>query len=126
MTEREFMATVAAPGEARLFAAEILPELLAGQVGGLLDDVQLVVSELVTNAVRAGSPTIRLDIAPTPDGRLAIRVTDVAGGWPRPRAATAEDPGGRGLALVSAVASAWGARREERGKTVWAELTVPA
>ena len=129
MAEQEFPATVTAPAHARQFAAEALDGLLGRTVpAGLLDDVQLVVSELVTNAVRAGSPAVRLAISLAEEGRLTIRVTDAADGWPRPRDAATEDPGGRGLALVSAIAASWGADTDGTGtttKTVWAELAVP-
>jgi anti-sigma regulatory factor (Ser/Thr protein kinase) len=126
VTEREFAPTLAAPGEARHFATDTLTELLGDAVpDALSDDVALVVSELVTNAVRAGSPTIRLDVSVSPEHRVLVRVTDSAEGWPHPRDARIEDPGGRGLALVSAVATSWGARLDESSKTVWAELALP-
>jgi len=90
----------------------------------LCDDLELVVSELVTNAVRAGSPSIGVSMALEGD-RLVLRVSDEAGGWPEPRDADVYDTGGRGLPLVSAISASWGVRLSGTGKVVWAELLVP-
>lgn len=102
----------------------------------LLDDVALVVSELVGNAVRHG--------APVPDGgvlvsweldgsRLRIEVCDGGGGprglledeGPRPEAPLSAE-GGRGLAIVATIAVRWGRSVRDGLTCVEAELEVPA
>jgi anti-sigma regulatory factor (Ser/Thr protein kinase) len=91
----------------------------------LCDDLELIVSELVTNAVRAGSPTVVVSVG-TQEGRIVVRVSDEAAGWPEQREATIHDIGGRGLPLVSALSETWGVRMADTGKVVWAELKIPA
>ncbi len=125
-TEREFDADARAPAAARVFAKSALDDLLnAPPPAGLCDDVELVVSELVTNAVRAGSPTVIVSVS-LERTRIVVRVKDHAVGWPEERRAAVDDPGGRGLPLVSALSASWGVRLVETGKVVWAELAVPA
>ncbi|MGW1668668.1 SpoIIE family protein phosphatase [Streptomyces sp. NPDC002324] len=88
---------------------------------------ELVVSELVTNAIRYGRPPIRLRLIR--DRTLLCEVSDSGGTTPHLRRARVFDEGGRGLLLVAQLAEHWGTRRVRRGKTVWAELndsaTVP-
>jgi anti-sigma regulatory factor (Ser/Thr protein kinase) len=86
-------------------------------------DGLLVVSELVTNAVRHGRPPARLEVTGEP-GRVLLRVHDAAPRPPAPRAATGDRPGGRGLHLVAALTADWGCtpHRDGPGKYVWAEL----
>ncbi len=124
-TEREFVAGPRAPGVARSFAKATLAALLAPVPPTLYDDLELIVSELVTNAVRAGSPTVRVALS-VERTRVVVRVSDEAAGWPQQRAAGVNDPGGRGLPLVSALSATWGVRPAACGKVVWAELAVPA
>lgn len=85
----------------------------------------LVLSELVTNAVRQSDGPVRITLS-AGDDDLLLEVTD---GNPRlPRLAFPEEdsPGGRGLLLVEMLASAWGVREEREGKTVWARLARSA
>ncbi len=125
-TERTFDADSRTPSQARGFAKAALPELIGGRVPqALYDDVELIVSELITNAVRAGSPSIHLALS-YERTRVVLRVSDRAVGWPHERSSAATDPGGRGLPLVSALSAAWGVRLVPGGKIVWAELAVPA
>jgi anti-sigma regulatory factor (Ser/Thr protein kinase) len=125
-TEREFEADPRAPAAARVFAKAALAELLERpSPTALCDDLELVVSELVTNAVRAGSPVVTVAVS-LERTRIVVRVSDHAVGWPEEREAAADDPGGRGLPLVSALSASWGVRLIESGKVVWAELAVPA
>jgi len=87
-------------------------------------DVELCVTELVTNVIRhlgEGTPVrVRIALA---DGRIRVQVTD-----PDPRAlpvllhATESDESGRGLALLDAVAARWGVEQGEADKTVWCEV----
>lgn len=124
-TEQRFAGESASPAAARGFATSVLNELLPAPIARTLcDDIELVVSELVTNAVRAGSPAIHVAVAHE-NNRIVVRVRDEAPGWPEQRDAGVSDPTGRGLALVSAICAAWGVRLAANGKIVWAELAVP-
>lgn len=92
---------------------------------------ELVLSELVTNALRVRVPSDRLvgvRIARlVEDGLLRLEVSDAGEGKPEVRAPGEDETGGRGLLLVEALAHRWGF--EERacgiGKTVWVELKAP-
>jgi anti-sigma regulatory factor (Ser/Thr protein kinase) len=80
----------------------------------------LIVSELVTNAVRyGGSGPVQLRLLRGES--LVCEVTDHSNSSPRIRRAGASEEGGRGLFLVARYSHAWGARYRTRGKTVWAE-----
>ncbi|WP_431947058.1 SpoIIE family protein phosphatase [Actinacidiphila sp. bgisy167] len=85
---------------------------------------ELLVSELVTNAIRYGSPPVRLRLIR--DRRLICEVGDGSSTSPHVRRALETDEGGRGLYLVSQLASLWGTRYHARGKTNWAEQPLPA
>ncbi|MGW5640528.1 ATP-binding SpoIIE family protein phosphatase, partial [Streptomyces sp. NPDC003832] len=82
---------------------------------------ELVVSELVTNAIRYGRPPIRLRLIH--DGALMCEVSDAGSTTPHLRRADTYDEGGRGLLLVAQLAEHWGTRHARQGKTVWAELS---
>ncbi|MFE3828861.1 ATP-binding protein [Streptomyces sp. NPDC059092] len=98
---------------------------LAGDTGAT---AALLLSELVTNALRHGSPPGR-EIAVTlfrADGLFRVEVEDAGESLPSPRVPGADDECGRGLALVAALADDWGvAPRRGPGKRVWALLKVP-
>jgi serine phosphatase RsbU (regulator of sigma subunit)/anti-sigma regulatory factor (Ser/Thr protein kinase) len=90
----------------------------------LLDSVELVVTELVTNAVLHGAAPIRLTLAVL-DGTVRVEVRDVGRRMPLQMPATGETMTGRGLALVSALSSGnWGVRPDREGKSVWAEVSA--
>ncbi|MDX3072930.1 SpoIIE family protein phosphatase [Streptomyces sp. MI02-7b] len=80
---------------------------------------ELLVSELVTNAIRYGRPPLRLRLIH--ERTLILEVSDGSNTSPHARRALETDEGGRGLFLVAQVAKLWGTRYEERGKTIWAE-----
>ncbi|WP_030991316.1 SpoIIE family protein phosphatase [Streptomyces sp. NRRL WC-3744] len=80
---------------------------------------ELIVSELVTNAIRYGSPPIRLRMIR--DRSLMCEVSDGSSTAPHLRNARSIDEGGRGLALVAQLAARWGTRFGRRGKTIWSE-----
>lgn len=123
-TQQTFDGGPKTPAAARRFATTSVDTLLGPRVTeSLRDDVELVVSELVTNAVRAASSSVDVSIA-LENSRIAVRVADRAPGWPQERLAGIHDTGGRGLTLVSAMSAAWGVRMTETGKIVWAEITV--
>jgi anti-sigma regulatory factor (Ser/Thr protein kinase) len=123
--ERDFAGGSTAPADARHFARAALADLVGDAATGVLgEDVELIVSELVTNSVRAQSPMVRVALS-FAGATLLVSVVDEAAGWPEQREAGVHDTGGRGLPLVSAISTSWGVRMLETGKTVWAELDVP-
>ncbi|MGW6359658.1 SpoIIE family protein phosphatase [Streptomyces sp. NPDC055092] len=81
----------------------------------------LVVSELVTNAIRYGAAPITLRLIRDTVG-VICEISDAGPAAPHLRHAKAVDEGGRGLLLCATVAENWGVRYSEEGKTVWAEL----
>ena len=86
-----------------------------------LDDVALVVSELVTNAVVHGEGDITLDVV-VDDDSVHVEVADREPHLPDQPHAALDAESGRGLLLVSRVATQWGVRRTSPGKVVWAHL----
>jgi anti-anti-sigma factor len=101
-------------------------DALAGDVpDGLLSDVKLLVSELVTNSVRhaglGGDQQVSVAISMDP-ARLRIEVTDPGSGFEgRPMVAEPDMESGRGLFLVEHLANRWGTRHDD-GMTVWFEI----
>lgn len=92
-------------------------------LGDLAMTSELIVSELVTNAVRYATPPIRLRLIL--DARLTCEVSDASSTAPRLRHARIMDEGGRGLFLVAQLAHRWGARYTADGKIIWAEQELP-
>ncbi|MBG6087689.1 SpoIIE family protein phosphatase [Actinomadura viridis] len=84
---------------------------------------ELVVSELVTNAIRYGEPPIRLRLIHTTG--LICEVSDSSNTAPHLRRARIFDEGGRGLLLVAQLTRRWGTRHTSHGKTIWAEQSLP-
>jgi CheY-like chemotaxis protein len=87
----------------------------------LLDDAELLTTELVNNAVLHTDSSIELRLR-LRQGRVRIAVRDSGGGLPERRSGDLEATGGRGLLLVAAMATDWGATAGPDGKTVWFEL----
>ncbi|MEV5407830.1 SpoIIE family protein phosphatase [Thermopolyspora sp. NPDC052614] len=91
-----------------------------------LDDAvfvtELIVSELVTNAIRHAAPPIHLRLIH--DRALICEVSDNSGTVPHLRRARAMDEGGRGLLLVAQLTDRWGTRQSATGKIIWAEQTI--
>ncbi|MFE1952740.1 MULTISPECIES: SpoIIE family protein phosphatase [Streptomyces] len=107
-------------GRAREYTRERLTDW---GLEALVDTTELLVSELVTNALRYGEGEIRLRLLL--DHTLVCEVWDAGLVQPRRRRARDTDEGGRGLQLVGLLSAAWGSRRTPRGKTVWFELALP-
>ncbi len=84
---------------------------------------ELVVSELVTNAIRYGEPRIELRLIR--HDVLTCEVSDGSSTSPRLRHARTTDEGGRGLFLVAQMTRRWGTRSTPCGKTIWAEQEIP-
>lgn len=85
---------------------------------------ELLVSELVTNALRHGAGSIRLSLRAR-CGMVRCEVEDAGATVPRVRRSGEGDEGGRGLRLVSMLSSGWGSTRTPTGKVVWFELLAP-
>jgi serine phosphatase RsbU (regulator of sigma subunit)/anti-sigma regulatory factor (Ser/Thr protein kinase) len=83
---------------------------------------ELVVSELVTNAIRYGSAPVRLRLIR--QDTLTCEVSDGSNTAPHLRRARMFDEGGRGLFIVAQLAERWGTRQRADGKTIWAELPL--
>ncbi|MFE0347505.1 SpoIIE family protein phosphatase [Streptomyces griseoluteus] len=83
---------------------------------------ELVVSELVANALRYGAPPYRLRLIL--DERLTCEVRDTGDSVPHLKHARAIDEGGRGLFIVASVVEGWGIRYHGQGKTVWAQQST--
>jgi anti-sigma regulatory factor (Ser/Thr protein kinase) len=89
----------------------------------VVDTAELLVSELVTNAVIHGSGTVRLVIDCT-DHCLSVTVSDNEPVAPKLQPERPLSDGGRGLRMIESLASAWGVRlrADGRGKDVWFRL----
>lgn len=110
-----------APGRARRLARSALQRW---ELEELTDSVQLLISEVVTNAVRYAERPVTLRLLRT--DVLRCEVGDDVPQLPRLRQARPSDEGGRGLYLVNRLARRWGATRLSTGKVVWFELGGPA
>jgi len=88
-------------------------------IGGDIDTLRLLVSEVVTNAVRHGDSTRPLEVHASWDSEVRVEVSDQGNGFtPAPRPGAPDEPGGFGLFLVGQLADRWGVERD-RGTTVW-------
>ncbi|MED7924443.1 ATP-binding protein [Nonomuraea sp. LP-02] len=115
-------ATASSVPRARRAARGLLAEWDAPRETG--EAAELLVSELVTNAVRHAHGPVVLSMWAR-GGRLRCEVADADPRPPRPRHAGEQDEGSRGLELVQALADAWGSTPSRRGKIVWFELAAP-
>ena len=105
-------------GSVRAHLVEAAASLRLGR--DALDDVALIATELITNALRAGARSLEVSLRQLPGG-LELRVRDDAPGLPRVVVAGSDDISGRGLMIVDAVAREWGFDPlPGGGKVVWA------
>jgi anti-sigma regulatory factor (Ser/Thr protein kinase) len=111
------VADLRAPSAARAFVQQHLDPNDRDEP--LKDKVVLVVSELVTNAVRAGATGVDLALDVTAR-RVVLMVDDDAEGWPTMTTATREAARGRGLRIVDQVADDWKVSSRPGGKRVTA------
>jgi hypothetical protein len=103
--------------------ARRIVQALCGAVDSVsCEAVLVVVSELVTSAVRAQAGAIELGIEVGEDGTVHLQVADDVSGWPIPRHCE-DDSTGRGLMFIDALTQNWGSSPQfDVGKTVWAVL----
>ncbi|HSA51004.1 MAG TPA: ATP-binding protein [Yinghuangia sp.] len=110
----------------RRFAVAVLA---AWRRHGLIEDTELIVSELVGNVLRhtdSGHVVVSLRLLPEGDARECLlgTVTDCSPKLPGMRCADERAESGRGLTIVDALAGDWGTRGTDGGKEVWFRLTV--
>ncbi|MEU3354649.1 SpoIIE family protein phosphatase [Streptomyces sp. NPDC037389] len=106
--------------------AAVARQLVAWGLDEISFDIELLLSELVTNAVRYGGGPIQVRLLY--DRTLTCEVSDTSSTAPHLRHAATTDEGGRGLFLVARLSQAWGTRYTVEGKVIWAEcaLEMPA
>ncbi|WP_369254878.1 SpoIIE family protein phosphatase [Streptomyces sp. R35] len=110
----------AAVGEVR---ASVTRQLADWGLDEMAFTTELILSELVTNAIRYGSGPIRVRVLR--DRTLICEVFDGSSTSPHLRYAATTDEGGRGLFLVAQLAERWGTRYNPAGKVIWAEQPLP-
>ncbi|MEH0575979.1 MULTISPECIES: ATP-binding protein [Streptomyces] len=115
------------PGAVRTARGAVRSQLHGWDLDSLGDLAALLVSELVTNALRhaTGPIGVRLVRPAGLEGVLLVEVSDPLPDPPRERVARLDDESGRGLQLVASSSRRWGTRPGDTGKTVWFELAVP-
>ncbi|MGW5698267.1 SpoIIE family protein phosphatase, partial [Streptomyces asiaticus] len=103
--------------------AEVMRKLAEWGLGEAAFTAELVLSELITNAIRHATGPIRVQVLR--DRALICEVSDSSSTSPHLRYAATMDEGGRGLFLVAQFAERWGTRYTSDGKVIWAELAIP-
>ncbi|MFB7454596.1 SpoIIE family protein phosphatase [Streptomyces sp. NPDC056194] len=103
---------------------ECADQLAAWGLEDLSFTAELILSELITNAIRYGAEPIRVRMLR--DSSLVCEVSDGSSTAPHLRYAATTDEGGRGLFLVAQMAERWGTRYSARGKVIWAEQSLTA
>ncbi|WP_394815838.1 ATP-binding SpoIIE family protein phosphatase [Streptomyces gibsoniae] len=114
----------ASPAAVSAVRAEVLAKLADWNLGETAFTTELILSELVTNAIRYAAPPVHLRLLR--DTSLVVEVSDSSSTSPHLRYATGMDEGGRGIFLVDQFAERWGTRFTPAGKTVWAEQPAPS
>lgn len=119
--ELVLVAEPAAVRQARAWMSELARSLIAEP---RRPDLELVITEVVTNAVRHGAAGGELLVAATPKPEfLCVQVTDEGAGLvPRPGAMASDENGGFGLFIIERLSRRWGVTRENRHTRVWFEF----
>ncbi|MGW3208900.1 amino acid permease [Streptomyces sp. NPDC001135] len=120
VTEWELPPDPAMVADARNASAE---QLGAWGLGDLAFTTELIVSELVTNAIRYATGPIHVRLIR--DQTLICEVSDTGHTSPHLRHAETDDEGGRGLFIIAQMAQQWGTRYTATGKTIWVEQSLP-
>jgi len=125
-TQRVKMELRLRPGAAAAARRVVSGVLAAWRLPDLIPDVQLVVSELIGNAVKhaPGVDTVELELIGR-EGTVRVHVNDGSALRPMLRAARYDQSTGRGLRIVGSVAARWGVEDLDGGKRVWAEVSRP-
>ncbi|MFI9201050.1 SpoIIE family protein phosphatase [Streptomyces sp. NPDC053048] len=124
--ETERVATWELPSDPAVVAgarADVTRQLTRWGLEEAVFTTELILSELITNAIRHASGPIRVRLLR--DRALICEVSDTSSTSPHLRYAAAEDEGGRGLFLVAQLAERWGTRYIPGGKVIWAEQQMP-
>ncbi|MGP3926569.1 SpoIIE family protein phosphatase [Streptomyces sp. 8N616] len=103
--------------------AAVAEKLDEWDLGDVAFTTELIISELITNAIRYASAPIRLRLVR--DRTLICEVSDGSSTSPHLRRAATTDEGGRGLFLVAQFAERWGTRYTAEGKVIWTEQPLP-
>ncbi|OSP42306.1 MULTISPECIES: ATP-binding protein [unclassified Streptomyces] len=114
-------------GTVRAARRAVRDQLRLWDLDSVGDLATLLVSELVTNALRHATAPVGVRLT-RPTGHTGVLLVEVSDPLPEPpheRAARPEDEGGRGLQLLASASHRWGTRPGAPGKTVWFELSVP-
>ncbi len=131
MSEKRTVRLPAAPSAAPRIRRELVDDLTARGVDAeVVDEAEMVVSELVANAIRHAKPlsdgAIRVHWK-VKNNVVEVEVSDGGGATtPRPAPPATWAPGGRGLRIVRSVAHEWGVLEEPHGRTVWASIGGPS
>lgn len=110
---------------ARKFVCKVAAQQQPGIPQDVLDTLELLASELVTNAVRYGQEpgdSLKVTVHASP-GHCRVEVHDTRRARPRVRPRSSERTRGRGLHLVQALAAQWGVAERSFGKIVWVVVT---
>jgi anti-sigma regulatory factor (Ser/Thr protein kinase) len=126
-TVRVPWASSAVPGIRRTIVADLV---VRGVSAEIIDEAEIVVSELVANAIRHARAlpdgTVRVHWKVKND-QVEVEVSDGGGPTqPRPAPRSAWTAAGRGLRIVRSLAHEWGVQEDRGGRTVWAALGGPS
>ena len=121
-----FPCDATAPQRAREFCLECVRQVVPADAiaSDTVEDCLLVVSELVSNSVKADCATVTLTVEMHRD-HIRITAEDDAPGVPQRVTVGPADRNGRGLAIVESLSRAWGVLRQATGKRVWADVGLP-
>ncbi|MEU6809956.1 PAS domain S-box protein [Streptomyces sp. NPDC046831] len=117
---RDLPATPSSVPEGRAFLGRTLA---SWECTAPADDARLLLSEILSNAVRHAEGPIGLRLCRTATD-LTVEVSDRSSHLPQPRVAADDEESGRGLSLVRALADSWGVRPTDEGKTTWFTLKL--
>jgi anti-sigma regulatory factor (Ser/Thr protein kinase) len=118
-SQRTLSSSPAAAREAREFMDSAI---CTAHASAVLDDARLLVTELVANSIRHGSPPITLRVECDASAGMKVSVSDANPEKPMARPATPEDESGRGVHIVDLLSDAWGVSPTGNGKAVWFRL----
>ncbi len=123
--QTELAHDVDAPRVGRRFVTSVLAGW--GIAHSCVERAQLLVSEIVSNAVLHGGGPVTLRVIEVESGStVRVEVDDHGGGQPQMRHAAPEDLSGRGLRLVDELARGWGSSKVGGGTSVWFEVQADA